>query len=432
MFTTPLRKMRPFQGFLTLAVASAGFLLTISPSYSQQIERIAAIVNDEVISTYDVQQRMNLVLSSSGMQPTQDIIQRIQGQVVRTLIDEKLQLQEAKKYEVEIADDEVSQAIARLAQQNNLRAEDLEASLRSSGINSETLKTQIRAELAWNRVVNGLLGSRVSVTQDEIDQVLGQLISSANRPQYLVSEILLEIPTLQQEDEIRQGGIQLIQQMQQGAPFQVVAQQFSAAASAAQGGDIGWVQDGQLETSLNDALRGMQPGQISPPIRTPGGWVLLALRDKRIVGGADPLKAKIDLRQILIPLATDADADDVEDAREKALSVQNELEGCDNLERAARKARNSTITDLGQMSISDLAGRFRETAAILQAGEASDPIRTETGLNILVACDREDVGASAQLPSREQIEDRLYNQQLSMFARRHMRDLRRDATIELR
>ena len=281
-------------------------------------------------------------------------------------------------------------------------------------------------------MVNGLLGSRVSVTQDEVDQVLGQLISSANQPQYLVSEILLEIPTLQQEDEIRQGGIQLIQQMQQGAPFQVVAQQFSAAASAAQGGDIGWVQDGQLEPALNDALRNMQPGQISPPIRTPSGWILLALRDRRVVGGADPLKAKIDLRQILIPLESNADADDVEDAREKALSVQNELEGCDNLEKAARKARNSTITDLGQMSISDLAGRFRETAATLQSGEASNPIRTETGLNILVACSREDLGASAQLPSRDQIEDRLYNQQLSMFARRHMRDLRRDATIELR
>ena len=432
MLTIPLRRLCPSSGLKTCVTLAFGLLISISPSQSQQIERIAAIVNDEVISTYDVQQRINLVLSSSGIQPTQDIIQRVQAQVVRTLIDEKLQLQEAEKYEVEISDDEVSQAITRLAQQNNLQPGALEASLRSSGINTETLKTQIRAELAWNRVVNGLLGSRVSVTQDEIDQVLGQLISSANRPQYLVSEILLEIPTLQQEEEIRQGGIQLIQQMQQGAPFQVVAQQFSAAASAAQGGDIGWVQDGQLQPSLNDALRGMQPGQISPPIRTPSGWVLLALRDRRIVGGADPLKAKIDLRQILIPLDANADADEVENAREKALAVQNELEGCDNIEKAAKKARNSTITDLGQMSISDLAGRFRDTAATLQSGEASDPIRTETGLNILVACAREDIGADAQLPSREQIEDRLYNQQLSMFARRHMRDLRRDATIELR
>ena len=410
-------------------VCSLGLLTATGQA---QVERIAAIVNDEVISTYDVEQRINLILSSSGIRPSQDIINRIQAQVVRSLIDEKLQLQEAEKYEVNIEPTEINDAINRLATQNKLRPSDLEASLKRIGIRMDTLRSQIEAELAWSKVVNGLLSPRVSVTQDEIDQVLNRLITTSNKPQYLVSEILLDIPTPSQEEEIRQGGLQLIRQMQQGAPFNVVAQQFSASASAGQGGDIGWVQDGELDEEINTVLRELRPGQISSPIRTASGFLILALRDRRVLGGADPLKAKVTLQQIMIPLSKNASADAADNAREKALAVQQALNGCGNIRQAAKKAGNAQVSSLGRIAMTDITGRFRTAVATLKAGEFSEPVRSDAGLHIMVVCDREDAEVSETLPSRDQIENRLYNQQLSMLARRHLRDLRRDATIEMR
>ncbi len=422
-----------FSQIVTGALCAILMTMTI-PSWlhAQTVERIAAIVNDEVISTYDVEQRMGLVLSSSNMQPTQDIIQRLQGQVVQALVDEKLQLQEATKYEVDIDEDEVNAAITRLAEQNNIRPDVLENSLKQNGINIVTLRKQIEAELAWNRVVNGLLASRVSVTEDEIDHVLNRLVTSANKPQYLVSEILLEVPNAGQEENVRQGGLQLIQQMQQGVPFSAVAQQFSSSASAAQGGDIGWIHDDELAPELSAVIQNLKPGQLSSPIRTLAGYYILALRERRVVGGADPLKSKIDVRQIMIPLTQDADADTVEEAREGVLKIGSQLNGCTNLEEAASSVGGAQASSLGRVMVSDLAGRFRSAVATLKAGQSSEPVRTEAGLHILIVCEREDTGQISSLPSREQIENRLYDQQLSMLARRHLRDLRRDATIEMR
>ncbi len=407
-------------------------LLSAAPTSSQQVQSIAAVVNDDVISSYDVQQRVTLVLSSSGIQPDQDIVERVQAQVLRTLIDEKLQLQEAERFEVEVTEDEIRESINRLAQQNDISAEAIEASLKQSGIGFDTLLAQVRAEIAWNKLVSGLLSSRVSVAKEEVDQVLNQLKLSSNKPQFLVAEIFLEVDSLEQEEEVRQGGLQLIQQMQQGVPFTLVAQQFSAAASAAQGGDIGWVQEGELSPQLNEALRRMQPGQVSPPVRTLGGFTILALRDRRILGGPDPMRSTLDLRQIAVPANAEADAATINRIQQDLQRVRTSLSGCENIESAAGQASNSSVANLGRLKVSQLSGAIAPIVATLQPGEATQPFRTDVGFSILVVCDREDTGEAAQLPTRVDIEDRLFDQQLSMQARRYLRDLRRDSTIEIR
>jgi len=435
---TPYRLFFGGIGFLTAALAFG------APGQAKQQEQqapqthralgegIAAIVNDEVISTYDVSQRANLILSSAGIEHTPEIDKRVKQQVVQTLIDEKLQLQEAKRYDIEITDDEIATAFDQLVKQNKITPQAMKESLAKSGVNIETLRTQIKAELAWSRLVNGLLSSRVSITGEEVDQFLNRLITSSTKPQYLVSEIFLEVPSQAQEQQIAQGAMQLIKQMQQGAPFNLVAQQFSANASAAQGGDIGWVQDGELAPELNQALRSLQPGQVSPPIRTLGGYAILALRDRRVLAGTDPMMATLELKQVLVPLAADASKEEVKKARKQADKVRAALDGCKNIDSAARKAENASVANLGRLTVAQLADRFQPAVATLGAGRASEPVRTEAGLHVLVVCSREDLAKNSQIPSRDQIQDRLYNQQLSMQARRYLRDLRRDSSIDVR
>ena len=349
------------------------------------------------------------------------------------MIDEKLQLQEAERFEVEVSEEEIRESIDRLAQQNNISADAIETSLKQSGIGFQTLLTQVEVEIAWNKVVNGLLSSRVSVAKEEVDNVLNQLKLSSNKTQYLVAEIFLEVNSPNQEEEVRQGGLQLLQQMQQeGVPFTLVAQQFSAAASAAQGGDIGWIQEGELAPQLNETLRRLQPGQVSPPIRTLGGFVILALRDRRVLGGPDPMRSTLNLRQITVPASAEADAATIEPIRQDLQRVRTSLSGCDNIDGAAQQANNATVANLGTLKVSQLSGSIAPIVATLQVGESTQPFRTETGFSILIVCDREDSGEAAQLPTRIDIEDRLYDQKISMQARRYLRDLRRDSMVEIR
>ncbi len=426
--------LSPDRLFSRLAGLFMAALTLSTPGAAQQVqgEGIAAIVNDEVISTYDVAQRTNLILSSSGIQRTPEIDERVKQQVVQTLIDEKLQLQEADRYDIAITDEEVSAAIGQLGEQNNITAQAMAESLRNSGVNIQTLRAQIEAELAWSRLVNGLLSSRVSITGEEVDQFLNRLISTATQPQYLVSEIFLEIPSPAQEEQIAQGALQLIAQMQQGAPFNLVAQQFSSNASAAQGGDIGWIQDGELAPELNQVLQRLQPGQVSQPIRTLGGYVILALRERRVLSGSDPMMATLDLQQIMVPLKADANQKVVEKAKNQVDKMRAALNGCDNISSASRKVNNASVSNLGRLAVSQLADVFRPAVATLSTGSSSEPVRTEAGLHVLVVCAREDVAQNDQIPSRDQIQNRLYNQQLSMQARRYLRDLRRDSAIEMR
>lgn len=408
-------------------------LLSVNDRAQAQISQsIAAIVNDDVISSYDVQQRTRLVMSSSGVDSTPQVVNRIQAQVLRSLIDEKLQTQEAAEYEVEITEEEVASAIERLGRQNDISSSDIEDSLEKAGISFDTLRGQILAEIAWGKLVNGLLSPRVSVTSDEVDYVLQQLTSNSDKPQYLVSEVFLTIDSQEQEQEVFQGGLQLIDQMRQGVSFPTIAQQFSSSPSSAQGGDVGWVQDGEMPTELNETLRRMQPGQISSPIRTRGGYVILALRDRRFLGGPDPMASTIDLSQIVVPLPKSADAKTIEKLQDDAESIHKALEGCSNLDSAAKSVESAVISKLGRLKISQISVRFQPVAAALRVGEASEPIRTDTGFHILIVCDREDAGEAPPLPSRVQIEERLFDQQLSTLARRYLRDLRRDSTIELR
>ncbi len=424
-------RCRHIAGVLTVLLGALVFT-PAAEALAQQGEGIAAIVNDEVISTYDVNQRVNLVLASSGIQRTPEIDARIREQVLQTLIDEKLELQEAARYEVEISEQDIDAAINQLVQQNNMTLQEMEKTLRQNGISMQTLRDQIKAELAWTQLVNGLLAPRVSVTAEEVDQFLTRLISSANTPQYLVSEIFLEVPSPDQEQRIAQGAMQLIAQMQQGVPFNLVAQQFSQNASAAQGGDLGWVQDGELAPELNEALRRMQPGQVSPPIRTLGGYTILALRDRRILSGPDPMMATLKLQQVALPLPKNATPKQLEDARKKIEKVRDALTSCDVIKRAARKVKDATVIDLGELAVGQLADRFRPAVATLAKGETSEPVRSEVGLHVFIVCDRKDAPNNSKLPTREQIENRLYNQQLSMLARRYLRDLRRDSAIEMR
>ena len=188
------------------------------PSGDQGVEtRIAAVVNDEVISVADLQSRLRMVMLSSNFPDSQETRQRIASQVLRTIVDEKLQMQEAKRKNVTATDDEIKKAISQIAKQNNLQPDQLDAVLKAHGIDRAALVDQLTASIVWAKLVRRLVSQTNVVSEDEIDEASKRIKENANEPQSRVAEIFLAVDNPQQDDEMRRLAERLIEQMKRGA-----------------------------------------------------------------------------------------------------------------------------------------------------------------------------------------------------------------------
>lgn len=403
-----------------------------APAPRPLAEGVAAVVNDEVVSTYDVRQRMMLLILTSGVQPSEQNMPQIQQQALRSLVEERLQLQEVRrqeqkqKFQIVPSDAEVDQQIEGLAQENHLTGDQLKAQLASSGVNPETLRNQIRTQIAWQRWMQGRYGSRIRIGRDQIDAQIKRLEATASQPRYLIGEIFIDNTRAGGATEAQRGAEQLIAQMQQGAPFTAVARQFSSAPTAANGGDAGWVSSAEVPREVASTLERMQPGTLSPPIPSADGVYVVFLREKQAGGGA----SLVHLKQAAVRLATDATPEQVAAAGRLLEQVRTKVTSCADIESAANSVSGVTAGDLGEANETDLAPAFRDAATGLAENQLSPPIRTPVGLHLIQVCGRR--SASASMPTAQDVENRLYAQQLAMLSRRYLRDLRNSATIETR
>lgn len=256
-------------------------LLAAAPSAFSREGSIAVVVNSEAISTADVEARTKLILVSSGMPRTAEMKERIQPQIISALVDESLMMQEAARLNITVSPSEIDAGFAALAQQNNMTSEQFQGILRREGIPAKTLRDQIAAQSAWGRVVQKEVRPRVAVTESEIDAFLARISVDAGKTQYFASEIFLPVESPKEEGNVRQLADKLAREMKENrASFPKVAQQFSQAASASRGGDMGWVAAGQLPQELDEALAAMKEGEISRPLRSMTGFHVLLLKKK--------------------------------------------------------------------------------------------------------------------------------------------------------
>ena len=208
---------------------AAGEQATVAPvpTVNYLSEGVAAVINDSIISTYDLRQRMLLLIVTSGMQPTADSLGQIERESLRSLVDEALQMQELRRVEKEqkfsiiAKDEDIDRQIGRMAQENRATAEQLVGSLAASGVNPETLRAQIRAEISWQRWINGRYGSRLRVGDDQIESALARQNAAAAKPQFLVSEIFIEATRVGGAENALRGANQLIGQLSKAHPLPV-------------------------------------------------------------------------------------------------------------------------------------------------------------------------------------------------------------------
>ena len=243
---------------------------------------IVATVNKDAISEIDVQNRMKLIFASSGIPNTPENLNKVRPQAVNILIDEQLKIQEAEKNKLEISNQEISDAFKTMAGNNKMTSEQFAGVMSQSGIPKSTLLRQIKAEIAWRKVVGRVLRPQIDVTEKDVNAKLDRLKNNIGQTEYSVSEIFMPVEGGKDEAKIKELGTKLIEEIKLGrAPFGLVARQFSKSPTAAQGGAMGWVQAGQLPKELDVVVKSLSKDQVSPPIRGLAGFHILTLTEKR-------------------------------------------------------------------------------------------------------------------------------------------------------
>jgi peptidyl-prolyl cis-trans isomerase SurA len=403
---------------------------------------VAAIVNDSVISKYDVNQRLALFMATSGTRPPPEQMEQIRAQILKQLITERLQLQEARHQNISVGAADVDKAIENILKENHLKKEQLQQMLDAGGVAMATLRGQIATEIAWSKTVQAQFSDRVNITAADVNEEMRRIAEGANKPHFLVAEIFLAVDSPEQDDKVRKDAQDLVNQLRAGAPFNAVARQFSQNPSAAQGGDIGWVHEGQLQPELNEPLTKMRPGEVSEPIRSTGGYYILALRERQEGAGTKiPEHAEsnttppgtLPLARILLPTGPKPAKDLLENAMKAASLLRQHLGSCADAAKVPSAVQGAVYMNLGTMKLADLSQQMQSELAKTQPGGVTDPFLSPAGVELIVRCDKAAPKITAfQMPTRQQVEQQLFEDQVTMLARQYMRDLRRNADVETR
>jgi peptidyl-prolyl cis-trans isomerase SurA len=421
----------------TLRVLAAALLvsagLTVSTSVkSQSVQRIAAIVNDELITAYDLESRIRLVIFSTRLPNTVDTRRRISSQVLRTLIDERLQMQEAKRRNISVSSRDLERAKETIEQQNSLPKGGLDRVMKENGIPLESIDEQLRTGIAWSKLIGRSLRPRITIGEDEIDESLERIRSRQGQTEYRLSEILLTVDSPDQETNIQRTAERIADQIRKGARFDAIARQFSQSATAAVGGDLGWQHESELDDTLREVIARMDKGSMTSPIKTVAGYRILLLLDTRKIAQSDSTPITLDLRQIFLPLPLQSGPSDIEAQIDLAKTVRDTASSCSDFSELAKEVGSPRPPGLGKFALKDLSPAIREVVKDIPAGKISDPVKMPDGVMVLMVCNRDGGTSVIKLPERDEIADRLMNERISLSARRYMRDIRLSAVIDVR
>lgn len=418
-----------FSAFSSAHVSSA-HAQGVLPDDQPDVQRIVAIVNDQVISVYDLNLRLSLILAATGGINSEEEYITMREDVLSSMVDELLQIQEAQEFELKISDAEIEDSIANLARNNNMSRDDFLGYLSSIGSDISSLIPQIESSMVWQRLVEGRFGGNIQVSDAEIDAVLKHMMDNAGEAEYLVTEIFLTAASISEREALSDLATRLAGQLQGDAPFESLARQFSRATSAATGGDLGWMQEDQMIPAIAEYITGMDIGNVSDPIQANGGYYIIQLRDRRRILAADPMDTELDLIQITMVVSEDATQDEIKGLIDQISETAQGRDGCSDTAGLAGDLGTSTYGEVGSVSLRDLPMDIRVVLEKLALGAASVPFVSAGQMQVLFVCSR--VEPVVEPPSIEMIENSLSSQRLAMMSRRYLRDLRQDSIIDYR
>ncbi len=405
--------------------------ITTLGDFDPNLRKATAIVNGAVITDTDVDQRLNLVVAANGGRVDPEEKSRLRLQVLRNLIDEKLQVEEAASHDVKITDADVDVAYNRVASNFKQTPAAFADFLKKSGSSAGSIRAQIKGELAWSRLLRRRVEPLVAVGDDEVQAVIAKLTAAKGKDEFHVGEIFLSA-TPENESQVMQDAGRIVGQIRGGASFVAYARQFSEASTAGLGGDLGWVRGEQLNDAVAPAVTKLNPGEITEPVRVPGGVAIMALVEKRQVLSADPNEAILSLKQISLPIGPEVTQEQGTKIVANFKAKTQDMGGCGRAEAVAKEL-GAEVAINDAIKIKDLPPALQNLMKQLSIGQSTPPFgSSKDGLRVLVLCGRDDAATQARVPTADEVYAQMNEERVNMRARRYLRDLRRDAIVDYR
>lgn len=424
--------MKTMKPLLISAILFASFAQAL-PAQAQEPVQIAAVVNNSIITTEDLGARIRLAVATSGIEDAPEMQRRIAAQVLRGLVDEQLQLQEAERLNIAVTDEEVGNAISAINAQRKLPDGAFQQFLASRGVPIETVESQARSQIAWSKVVAQNLRSRVRVSSDEINRERESIAAGKEITEYNLSSIVLPVDKPEDDAETQKLAQKLASDIAGGANFTALAAQFSAGgAELVDQNQYRWVQLHQLEPVLARAISALDKDGVTPILRSATGYHIIKLNDKRISNLKKVADSEVLLKQIVMKLKETAEPQEAQLLLGIAREVARHPGNCMQAQVGGMEAMEDLKFDVNyeRVEFRELNPEIQQMLANLRVGDVTEPFATPEGIHLVQLCER--VEKPAELPPVEQIQSRLFQQKLAMESTKRLRDLRRDALIDVR
>jgi peptidyl-prolyl cis-trans isomerase SurA len=394
---------------------------------------IVAIVNGSVISREDIENRERLFVLSTGLHPSDEVLNRLSPQVTRALVDERLELQEMQRRKIVVSDADIAAAIKQIESRNGMPEGALRARLAAQGVTLRTLIDQIRVQIGWARVLRDQLGENAHITDTDISDRIARLKAETGQTEYRVGEIFIPVDQPSHEADAQRFADTVIGQLRAGAPFPIVAAQFSTAQTALEGGDLGWVRPNNLDPALAKIVTEMPDGAISNPIRVIGGFAIVTLRGKRQIG--NDMATIVSLRQVFLPFTTPLDPQNPtaqqREALEKAKQIAASVKSCDEMEAANKAAGATRPADPGEIRAETVGTPALRSLLLSQpVGKTTGPLVANDGIAVAIICSREQKNVGEA--TKTDVFNQLTSERVELASRQLLADLRRRAIIEQR
>ena len=414
-------------------VAQTGTPGAAAPRAGTNVNGIVAVINGDIVTNADVDGRRRLFALNAGLAPNPQVLERLTAQVTRLLVDEKLRMQEVQRRRIPVTDQDVAQAIGELERRNNLPAGALVGQLRRAGVEPRVMYDQLRVQIGWSRLLRQLLGPAGQPSDAEVAEQIALQRARTGQPEYLVSEIFVPVDDPAEEPEVRRFVDDVVSQLRQGVPFPVAATQFSQSQTALQGGDLGWVGLETLDPDVARIVGQMPPGAVSSAIAVPGGFQIVALRQRREVGRDEA--TILSIRQVFFPfsgaLNPQAPTPQQIQTVERARALAGSARSCEAMEQAARASGSDRNPDPGPVRLEGIQPPpLRQLIGGLQPGRASQPVIAPDGVAVIMVCSRETRNQAEVTPDAAR--GQLIRDRVELLSRQIQRDLRRRAQIEMR
>ncbi len=396
-----------------------------------QTASIAAVVNGQIITSDDVANRSRLLALSTGMAVTPDVMSRLAPQITKQLIDQTLQLQEINKRGIVVDENDITAAVARIEQNNNMPAGALRARMDASGAGFLTLVQQLRTEIGWQSVLHQVLGPDLTPTPGDINAEKNALRAEIGSTQYHLAEIFIPVTDPEDETTARSFATTVIAQLRQGAPFAIVAAQFSQSDSALQGGDLGYVPLSQLDPAVATVVQTMPAGAISNPVRVPGGYDIVQMQGTHQVGSST--NTLLSIRQIFLPYATPIPPGGTVGPAQGAtidrlVGIGKTLHSCTDMEAANTADGGTHPVDPGPVNLATVSPpQFQALLASLTPGQVSQPLVAADGVSIVMLCSK--TTQAVGLPSDEDIGNLIINRRVDLESQQLLDSLRHSSII---